>query len=120
MDKSGRFQEAMVLYEQALRENPENVDALNNMGVLYMRDRDYPAAREAFSEAVRVRPNYVDAYYNLACVYALEERLIESLVHLEKAVSLDESVKAWARNDTDLANIREMPDFEEIMGAAKP
>jgi len=40
----------------------------------------------------------------------------QSLTHLKKAVSLDHSVKDWARRDTDLKNLHGRPEFEEIMG----
>jgi len=114
--KLGRLQEAKAFYEETLAQDPKHVDALNNIGVIYIRDKDYPAAREVFSEAIRLRPDYVDAYYNLACVYAIEQRLPESLAHLQKAVSLDRSVRDWARQDTDLANLRSVPEFEAIVG----
>jgi tetratricopeptide (TPR) repeat protein len=114
--KLGRLQEAKAFYEETLAQDPKHVDALNNIGVIYIREKDYPAAREVFSAAIRLRPDYVDAYYNLACVYAIEERLPESLAHLQKAVSLDRSVRDWARQDTDLANLRSMPEFEAIVG----
>jgi len=109
------LQEARVLYEKTLQEDPRHVDALNNVGVIYLHDRDYPAAREAFSEVIRLKPNYVDGYYNLSCTYAMEGRIPESLIHLKKAMSLNPSVGAWAKNDTDLANLRGVPDFEEIV-----
>jgi tetratricopeptide (TPR) repeat protein len=105
----------MVLYERTLKEDPEHVDALNNVGVIHMHDKNYPAARSAFSEVIRLRPDYVDAYYNLSCVYAMEGRVPESLVHLKKALSLNPSVRVWAKNDTDLANLRGVPDFERVL-----
>lgn len=116
--RSGQWQQARAMYERALGQDPGHVGALNNMGVLYIRDQNYPAARKAFSEAIRLEPGYVDAYYNLSCVYALEGRLSESLVHLNKAASLDPSVKDWARQDSDLANLHGLPDFEEMTAGA--
>jgi predicted Zn-dependent protease len=113
--KSGRLQEAKALYEKTLQEDPKHVDALNNMGVIYLHDFDYSAAREAFSDVIRLKPKYVDGYYNLACAYAMESRIPESLIHLKKAMSLNPSVGDWAKNDTDLANLRGVPDSEEIV-----
>jgi len=114
--KRGRLQEAMRLYERTLSLNPDYVDALNNLGVIHIQNRRYPAARESFAKAIRLRPDYVDSHYNLACVHALEGAVSQSLIHLKRAVSLDQSVKDWARGDADLRNLHGVQGFEEIIG----
>jgi tetratricopeptide (TPR) repeat protein len=114
--KRGRLQEAMRLYERTLSLNPDYVDALNNLGVIHIQNRKYSAARESFAKAIRLRPDYVDSHYNLACVYALEGAVSQSLIHLRRAVSLDQSVKDWARGDGDLRNLHGVQGFEEIIG----
>lgn len=114
--KRGRLQEAMRLYEKTLSLDPDYVDALNNLGVIHIHNRRYPAARASFAKAIKLRPDYVDSHYNLACLHALEGAVSQSLVHLKKAVSLDQSVKGWARRDADLKNLRGVPGFEEIIG----
>jgi hypothetical protein len=38
------------------------------------------------------------------------------MAHLKKAVSLDNSARDWARMDTDLENLRGLPEFEAITG----
>lgn len=119
LHRSGRLQEAMRLYEKALSLDPDYVYALNNLGVIHIHNRMYPAARACFEKAIRHRPDYVDSYYNLACLHALEGGLSQSLIHLKKAVSLDQSVKDWARRDADLGNLRGMPEFEEIIGPGR-
>jgi hypothetical protein len=58
----------------------------------------------------------VDPYYNLACLFAIKGEAKESLAHLTKAVSLEKEVREWAQRDTDLENLRGMPEFEEIVG----
>jgi tetratricopeptide (TPR) repeat protein len=113
--KSGRLQEAKRLYEETLRLDPDYLDALNNLGVIQIHDKNYSAARAFFAKAIRLKSDYVDAYYNLACLHALNGKLTQSLSHLKKAVSLDQSVKDWARRDTDLQNLRRVPEFEEII-----
>ncbi len=114
--KRGRLQEAMRLYERTLSLNPDYVDALNNLGVIHIQNRRYPAARESFAKAIRLRPDYVDSHYNLACIHALEGAVSQSLIHLKRAVSLDQSVKDWARGDADLRNLHGVQGFEEIIG----
>jgi tetratricopeptide (TPR) repeat protein len=114
--KSGGLQEAKRLYEETLGLDPHYVDALNNLGVIHIHDKNYSAARAFFAKAIRLKSDYVDSYYNLACLHALNGELTQSLSHLKKAVSLDQSVKDWARRDTDLQNLRRVPEFEEIIG----
>lgn len=113
--KSGRLQEAKQLYEETLSLDPGYVDALNNLGVIHIHDKNYSAARAFFAKAIRLKSDYVDSYYNLACLHALNGEVSQSLVHLKKAVSLNQSVKDWARRDTDLQNLRRVPEFEEII-----
>lgn len=115
--KRGRMKDAKRFYQEALRLDPSFVDALNNLGVLFIRDRDYTAAQRSFEKAIQLQPGYVDSYYNLACLYAIKGETGQSLDHLKKAASLDRAAKDWARKDTDLENLRGLPEFEEIIGA---
>lgn len=113
--KSGRLQEAKRVYEETLSLDPDYVDALNNLGVIHIYDKNYPAAQALFEKTIRLKSDYVDSYYNLACLHALNGEVSQSLVHLKKAVSLNQSVKDWAQRDTDLQNLRSVPEFEEII-----
>ena len=115
--KSDRLQDARRLYQKTLRLDPGYVDALNNLGVIYIHEKDYPAAQSSLEKAIRLKPGYVDPYYNLACLYALRGEVRESLAHLKKAVLLDHSVRDWARRDTDLQNLWGVPEFKNIIGA---
>jgi tetratricopeptide (TPR) repeat protein len=118
--KSGRLKEAKRLYEEALRVDPGGADALNNLGVIGIHERDFGAAQGSFEKAIKLKPGYVDPYYNLACLYALKGELSQGLVHLKKAVSLDQSVKEWARGDTDLRNLWGVPGFQELVRERDP
>jgi len=116
LHKSGRLRESKKLYQQTLTFDPGYVYALNNLGVIYIREGDYQKAQNSLEDAIRIKPGYVDPYYNLACLYALKGETTKSLTHLKKAVSLDKSVRQWARKDTDLKNLEGLTGFNEIIG----
>lgn len=114
--RSGRLNEAKTFYEKALRADPGCVVALNNLGVILMNERNYPAARIRFEKAIRLKPEYVDPCYNLACLFALTDQPEQGLRYLKRAVSLSPQVRAWAREDTDLEKLSHQPEFREIVG----
>lgn len=114
--KRGSLKHAERLYRKALSIDPGYVEALNNLGIIHIYNKDLPAARGCFEKAARLRPLGVDAYYNLACVSAIQDDPAGGISHLKKAVSLDPSAREWAREDADLENLRGLPEFKEITG----
>jgi len=114
LQKIGRLKEAQRLYKQSLILKPDNVFILNNLGVIYIQQKNYSKARNSLESAIRLKPEYVDPYYNLACLYALKGKVMKSLENLKKAISLNKLVREWARKDRDLQNMRGVPEFEEI------
>jgi tetratricopeptide (TPR) repeat protein len=114
--KQGRLKDAKRFYEEVLKLNPRHVDALNNLGVVYLRDKDYSAARQKFDAITRITPDDADPYYNLACLHAVQGEIRQGLAYLRKAISLNPLVRSWAKTDTDLDNLRDSPEFKEIVG----
>jgi tetratricopeptide (TPR) repeat protein len=117
--KQGRFKDAKRFYEETLKIDPDHVDALNNLGVIYFSDQDYSTAQRKFEAITRIRPGDVDAYYNLACVHAVKGELRDGLAYLKKAISLRSVVREWAREDPDMGNLHGLPEFEEILKAKR-
>ena len=81
-----------------------------------MQGSNYSDAQKSFERAIQQKPDYVDAYYNLACLHALKGDNMESLIYLKQAISIDSSVRDWARNDTDLETVKSQTEFQEIIG----
>jgi Flp pilus assembly protein TadD len=50
---------------------PDYPDALNNLGVLLVREEHYSEAKERFETCIRVAPNFDQAYLNLARLYVI-------------------------------------------------
>ena len=69
LQKSGRSREARRLYQKALTIDPQNVHAVNNIGVTFLQERNFPEARKRFEDSMRLQPDYVDPHYNLACLH---------------------------------------------------
>ena len=113
--KSGRLNKARMWYEKALIADPGCVVALNNLGVLLIKDKNYPAARSRFEKAIRLKPGYVDPYYNLACLFALTDQPEQALRYLKRAVTIDPQVKEWAKKDTDLGKLHNLAEFKDIV-----
>ena len=113
--KEGRLEEAERLYEEILRLDPGHVDTLNNLGVIFIRKRDYLSAQRHLEKAVRLKPRYAEPYYNLACLKAITGDTKQALAYLQKAVSLDPTVRDWAQRDADLEALRQLPEFKELI-----
>jgi tetratricopeptide (TPR) repeat protein len=113
--KLGRFQEAKKLYEAVVGLDPGYVDALNNLGIIYIRDGNFDAAKENLEKAVRLNPTHVESYYNMACLYAIKGQIDQGFEYLKKAVSLDNNVREWAKNDSDLQNLKSSEEFYQLL-----
>ena len=57
---------------KALQLRPTYPEALNNLGVLYLRTRRRDEAVAKFEECIRAAPKFDQSYLNLARVYSLE------------------------------------------------
>jgi tetratricopeptide (TPR) repeat protein len=81
--------EAIDAYEQALRIDPEKVDALINCGTLYYEQGNLEKASEYFQRAVDSNPQSSLAHSNLGSVLEELGQLEEARQHLRLAVRLD-------------------------------
>jgi tetratricopeptide (TPR) repeat protein len=68
----GRLDQAIGKYEQALELEPEYVQALNDLGMVYIQKGWYSRAIGVFEKAININPDFIDprsgmaeAYYHL-------------------------------------------------------
>ena len=59
--------------QRALKLRPVYPEALNNLGILYLRTQRRDEAVASFKECIRVAPAFDQSYLNLARVYAIED-----------------------------------------------
>jgi tetratricopeptide (TPR) repeat protein len=92
----GRYDDAIILYRSALRQEPNSAIAYNLLGMAFRyrfsalhvpKDREREV--EAFREAVRLDPNYVPALINLGVSLVSEGRGEEAVPLLNRALTLE-------------------------------
>jgi tetratricopeptide (TPR) repeat protein len=115
--REGRLEEAKELYKQVIKKEPRHIQALNNLGVVYLKLKRYKWAIIRFNDALDIKHNYVDAHYNLACLYAQKNDTKQSLFYLKNATDINPEARLWAAQDDDLKTLADLPEFNKIMRA---
>jgi tetratricopeptide (TPR) repeat protein len=86
--QQGRTDEAIPLFEQALKLSPNNLIALDNLASAYRQQKRWDEARRVLEHALSVSPDNPEANYSLGMVYAQtgdNEHAYEFLQHALRA-----------------------------------
>ena len=67
--KEGKYQEAIVAYQEAIKLNPSHEWAYNNIGYAYYCDQQYEKSVAAYKKAIQVKPDHGWAYNGLGRAY---------------------------------------------------
>jgi len=113
--REGRLEDAKELYKKVIQKEPRHLQALNNLGVVYLKMKRYKWAIIRFNDALNVKRDYADAHYNLACLYAQKNDTKQSIFYLKNAVDSNPEVRQWASQDEDLKNLAGLPEFGNII-----
>jgi tetratricopeptide (TPR) repeat protein len=113
--QEGKLEEAKKLYKEVIKNDPRNIEALNNLGVVYMKKKVHKWAIIRLNGALKVKYDYPDAHYNLACIYAQQNDTGKSLTYLKNAIRFNPEVRKWAENDNDLKVLVHLPEFKKLM-----
>ena len=76
-------------YTDAIRLDPNFVEAYNNRGRSYMDKREFDSAVADFTEAIRIDPDFAEAYNNRGDSYVSKEDYHAAKENYGKAQRLD-------------------------------
>ena len=113
--QDGKLEEAEIFYHKVLEIEPMNLDANNNLAILYQKLNRLDEAEIFFRKAIEFKPDYVEAYNNLGVLLKVLGRLKEAEISYKKAIDLKPPGLAQAHNN--LANL--LLELNKINNAEK-
>jgi predicted CXXCH cytochrome family protein len=86
---AGRLQEALPVYEEAVRREPESVAALERLGACLSNLNQLPRAEAIFKQVLQRTPNAAPVWIQLGLVELREGKTPDAIAAFEKAIQLD-------------------------------
>ncbi|CAN2047651.1 O-antigen biosynthesis protein [Candidatus Magnetomoraceae bacterium gMMP-1] len=91
-----RLREAIQCFNKIVEEEPTNISAFNNLGVIAHKLSQMESAEKFFLEALSFDPNHLNAHMNLADVYMESGHFEEASRHLKQAMQInDKDPSLW-------------------------
>ena len=95
--QEGRYRTAQKQYETILANDPTNLDALSNLGIVYFRTGQMRSAESTLKKAVAIAPNDDFVLTTLGIVHYHQSRFDDALKELRKAIEINPN-SAMAHN----------------------
>lgn len=87
--KNGNYIVAERAYLEALQIEPNDADLNNNLGSLYLAQKEYEKAREYLLKAVQMKPTNGNFHYNLGILYQATSETNDALSEFKKSYERD-------------------------------
>jgi arylsulfatase A-like enzyme/Tfp pilus assembly protein PilF len=86
---AGRYDEAAAKVQQALREDPNIIEAYSRLGNIYTKAGRHADAVTAYKRALALDPEHLQSTFNLALSYRALGQVDEAIVGFERTAQLD-------------------------------
>ena len=94
-EKAGRFDQAMLVYQDAQKQNIRSGRLFSRMGDLYLRGGNRPAAIAAYEKAAQFNPSDVESQANLATAYLEEGKVADAERCFRWVLTIEENATAY-------------------------
>lgn len=113
LEKRGDYNNALTSYRLALRENPDDLQVLQNMAIAFSRTSQPEEAIRSYRRALQIDPELAGAHYGLAYLLLKRGYTAPAAVHLEgflrNSTGTDaQSAKFRAHAEQTLKELQEM------------
>ncbi|MDH5370651.1 MAG: tetratricopeptide repeat protein, partial [Gammaproteobacteria bacterium] len=91
---------AETSFQKALKVNPKNIYALNQLGFIYRKKGEFYKAKESYEKAIDINNGYAYAHLNLGILYDLylydlEHALKQYKIYNKLTKDKNSQVKKW-------------------------
>jgi len=120
---TARARTYLAIAEARLRSEstlPHDAESLYDRGVIELNRGEFVAAQEMFERALKREPEAAHIHYSLAATRARLGSIISALQSLERALSLQPSLRVRAQYDQDIVALRNEPEFERLIFTYRP
>ncbi len=103
-EERGDHETALRCFHRVLALEPRSAEALNNIGIIWIKKKDYQKAEVFFVEAVAANPDFLNAHINLGNAMILSGKYDDAREVFRRAVV--KGAGAWAHAGIGVANFR--------------
>jgi len=89
LHREGRLDDARVLCEELLQEDPGRFEALSLLALISAQQGDFERAIVSYGRVIAVKPGFADAYANRGASFAALNRPNEALTNFDQAIAID-------------------------------
>ena len=82
------FEGAFKLFIKAVKVNPKGFEALNNLGTIHLRNKNYDLAIKCLNKSLEIKNNYVPSINNLAGYYHKANKPKQALEFSSRSMDL--------------------------------
>jgi tetratricopeptide (TPR) repeat protein len=86
--QSGRYDQALKAFDQALKLKPKDPALLTYKGIVYYAKGNNDQAMKLFEEVIKLNPKFGRAYYQRAMILEKQEKYDQAVADLKKAKGL--------------------------------
>jgi predicted O-linked N-acetylglucosamine transferase (SPINDLY family) len=89
LHKTGKLEEARLIYEKLLIKDPNNFQLINLLGAISFQQKKFDDSIIQFKKAINLNSNHHALYNNLGAAYKETERYEDAIKNLKKAIELN-------------------------------
>lgn len=89
LSKSGKFEEAVTAFKQAIKLKPDYAEAHSNLGDAYAQLKQFKKAIDEYKQAIRYKPDLAMAYNNMGTAYYELGEHKKAIEAYKEAIRLD-------------------------------
>ena len=104
IEKSEKFlsedspQNAEIILNQLLKINPDNLKAMQLLGMSQYKQEKYKEAKDTFKTALKAEPNNAENHNNIGLCYSDLRKFNKAIKHAKKSISLNPSEQVYKKS----------------------